>query len=161
MSLNPSGPRCDCGNYGCMENYASTLALERDMAQALNSRPDHPMHGTKPHFQDIVRAVKAGDELAVRLFTRAGEYLGYGLVNLINFLNPDIVIVTDSLAECTQLLQTVLQDTLAQRLSPKILARTKVVVKPSDQFQALKAATSLIVDLFLDQPMLTAKRAEA
>jgi len=160
MSLNPSGPRCDCGNYGCMENYASTLALEREMALALQSRPDHPMHGTKPHFQDIVRAVKAGDELAVRLFTRAGEYLGYGLVNLINFLNPDIVIVTDSLAECTELLQTVLQDTLAQRLSPKILARTKLVVKPSDQFQALKAATSLIVDLFLDQPMLTAKRSE-
>ncbi len=159
MSLNPSGPRCDCGNYGCMEKYASTLALEREMALALKSRPEHPLHGTKPHFQDIVRAVKAGDELAVRLFTRAGEYLGYGLVNLINLLNPDIVIVTDSLAECTELLQTVLQDTLAQRLSPKILARTKLVVKPSDQCQAIKAATSLIVDLFLEQPIRAADEA--
>ncbi len=159
MSLNPSGPRCDCGNYGCMEKYASTLALEREMALALKSRPEHPLHGTKPHFQDIVRAVKAGDELAARLFTRAGEYLGYGLVNLINLLNPDIVIVTDSLAECTELLQTVLQDTLAQRLSPKILSRTKLVVKPSDQCQAIKAATSLIVDLFLEQPIRAADEA--
>lgn len=153
MSLNPNGPRCDCGNFGCMEKYASTLALEQEIALALKSRPEHPLYGTKPRFQDIIQAVKAGDELAVRLFTRAGEYLGYGLVNLINLLNPDIVIVTDSLAECKELLQTVLQDTLAQRLSPKILSRTKLVVKPSDHCQAIKAATSLIVDLFLEQPI--------
>jgi predicted NBD/HSP70 family sugar kinase len=153
MTLDIHGPRCDCGNYGCMEKYASTLALEKRMAEALKTRPEHPLYGRAPGYREILKAVREGDELATELFTEAVTYLGYGIVNLINLLNPDIVVVTDSMAECDELMQKVLERTVESRVSEKILSRTKLVVKPSSEYLAMQAATSLIVDLFLSSPI--------
>ena len=164
MSLDAHGPRCDCGNYGCMEKYASTLALEKRMAEALKD-PAGPPASTAAHpaTSEILMAVREGDELATKLFTEAATYLGYGIVNLVNLLNPDIVVVTDSLAECDELMQVVLERTLKEPLSEKILSRTKLVVKPSSEYLAMQAATSLIVDLFLSSPIdaeIPARRAK-
>ena len=153
MSLNVHGPRCDCGNFGCLEKYCSTLALEKRMAEALINHPEHPLYGRAPGYREILKAVREGDELSVQLFTEAATYLGYGIVNMINLLNPDIVVVTDSLAECDELMQSVLERTVKSRLSEKILSRTKLVVKPSSEFLAMQAATSLIMDLFLSSPI--------
>jgi len=153
MTLDIRGPRCDCGNYGCMEKYASTLALEKRMAEALKTRPEHPLYSRAPGYREILKAVREGDELATELFTEAVTYLGYGIVNLINLLNPDIVVVTDSMAECDELMQKVLERTVSSRVSEKILSRTKLVVKPSSEYLAMQAATSLIVDLFLSSPI--------
>lgn len=153
MSLDVHGPRCDCGNFGCLEKYASTLALEKCMAEALESRPDHPLYGRAPGYREILMAVREGDALATQLFTQAVTYLGYGIVNMVNLLNPDIVVVTDSLAECDQLMQEVLERTVKSRLSEKILSRTKLVVKPSTEYLAMQAATSLIMDMFLSSPI--------
>ncbi len=153
MSLDVHGPRCDCGNFGCLEKYASTLALEKRMAEALESRPQHPLHGRAPGYREILGAVRAGDPLATELFTEASTYLGYGIVSLINLLNPDIVVVTDSLAECDELMREVLERTIRSRLSENIFSRTKLVVKPSSEYLAMQAATSLIVDLFLSSPI--------
>jgi predicted NBD/HSP70 family sugar kinase len=153
MSLDVHGPRCDCGNYGCLEKYVSTLALEKRMAEALKARPKHPLYGRAPGYREILKAVREGDALATQLFTEAATYLGYGIVNMINLLNPDIVVVTDSLAECNELMQQVLDLTVRSRLSEKILSRTKLVVKPSSEYLAMQAATSLIVDMFLARPI--------
>jgi predicted NBD/HSP70 family sugar kinase len=153
MSLDVHGPRCDCGNFGCLEKYASTLALEKRMAQALETRPEHPLYGCAPGYREILKAAREGDELSALLFTEAATYLGYGIVNIINLLNPDIVVVTDSLAECDELMQEVLERTVKSRLSEKILSRTKIVVKPSSEYLAMQAATSLIVDMFLSSPI--------
>lgn len=155
MSLDAHGPRCDCGNFGCMEQYASTLALEKRMAEALKERPGHPLYGRAPGYREILKAVREGDGLATELFTEAVTYLGYGIVNLINLINPDIVVVTDSLAECDELMQKVLERTVKSRVSEKIMNRTKLVVKPSSEYLAMQAATSLIVDLFLSSPIDT------
>lgn len=153
MSLDVHGPRCDCGNFGCLEKYVSTLALEKRMAEALEDRPEHPLYGLAPGYREILKAVREGDELSVQLFTEAATYLGYGIVNVVNLLNPDIVVVTDSLAECDELMQSVLERTVRSRLSEKILSRTKLVVKPSSEYLAMQAATSLIVDMFLASPI--------
>lgn len=153
MSLDVHGPRCDCGNFGCLEKYCSTLALEKRMAEALAKRPEHALYGSTPGYREILKAAREGDMLSTQLFTEAATYLGYGIVNIINLLNPDIVVVTDSLAECDELMQTVLERTVRSRLSEKILSRTKLVVKPSSEYQAMQAATSLIVDLFLSSPI--------
>jgi predicted NBD/HSP70 family sugar kinase len=161
MSLDVHGPRCDCGNFGCLEKYCSTLALEKRMAEALKTRPEHPLYGRAPGYREILKAAREGDELSAQLFTEAATYLGYGIVNVINLLNPDIVVVTDSLAECDELMQTVLERTIQSRLSEKILSRTKLVVKPSSEYLAMQAATSLIVDLFLSSPIGAEAEGEA
>lgn len=153
MSLNVHGPRCDCGNFGCLEKYCSTLVLEKRMAEALENHPEHPLYGSTPDYREIIKAAREGDALSTQLFSEAATYLGYGIVNVINLLNPDIVVVTDSLAEYDELMQSVLERTVKSRLSEKILSRTKIVVKPSSEYLAMQAATSLVVDMFLSSPI--------
>ncbi len=152
MSLDPFGPQCDCGNRGCLEKYSSTLALEREMAEQLMVRKDHPLHGQRPDIKRILSMVNENDGLAVEIFEKQVEYLGYGLVNLVNFLNPDVIVVTDDMAECAGLMEKVLTKVLSERLSPRILEETRLIVRPNSPIMAMQAATSLIVDRFLSHP---------
>ncbi len=158
MSMDPFGERCDCGNCGCMEKYSSLLALEKMMRAELKHHPEHPLYGTEPEYHQILPLVQAGDPLSVELFTRAAQYLGYALVNLINFLNPDVVVVTDDMAVCDKLMQSVLESVLTERLSPRILAETRLIVRPNNSYQAMQAATSLIMDRFLSQPVMLPRK---
>lgn len=153
MSLNPFGPQCDCGNRGCLEKYSSTLALERDMAEQLKERPDHPLYGQQPDIRKILSLVNEKDALAVEIFERQVEYLGYGLVNVVNFLNPDVIVVTDDMAECSELMEKVLLRVLQKRLSPRIFKETRLIVRPNSPIMAMQAATSLIIDRFLSHPV--------
>lgn len=153
MSVNPDGARCDCGNYGCMEQYASTLALERSMAEAVRHYSGHPLHAKPFDYRDVLRLAREGDPIAREHFERAARYLGYALVNVVNLLNPDIVVVTDSMAEAGVMLLDVLERILRERLSEQIFLNTKLIVKPSNPNLAMQAATSLIVDRFLSSPI--------
>lgn len=155
MTLNPMGPRCDCGNRGCLEHYCSTLALERDMALALDADPSHPRHGSHPSHSEIFEMVRQGDVTATTLFVQAAQYLAYGLVNVINFLNPDVVVVTDEMAELEELLEKTLMEILQDRLAQEILKRTRLVIKPGGRYQAIQSATTLIIDQFLSQPFVS------
>ena len=88
----------------------------------------------------------------MEIFEKQVEYLGYGLVNLVNFLNPDVIVVTDDMAECAGLMEKVLTKVLSERLSPRILEETRLIVRPNSPIMAMQAATSLIVDRFLSHP---------
>lgn len=151
-SINPSGIRCDCGNYGCLEQYCSTLALERMAKERLLDMPGHPLYKSEPDAGLIMKLAREGDPVFVRLFKQCAKYLGYGIVNAINLINPDVVVVTDELAACETLLTEVLSETIAQRIPDRILRRIKLVVKQSGSVNAMRAASLLVVERFLSDP---------
>ena len=99
--------------------------------------------------------VRQGDVTATTLFVQAAQYLAYGLVNVINFLNPDVVVVTDEMAELEELLEKTLMEILQDRLAKEILERTRLVIKPGGRYQAIQSATTLIIDQFLSQPFVS------
>jgi len=152
MSVHAHGPQCDCGNHGCLEKYVSTFALEEEMAQALAKNLDHPRHGESPAAREILTMVRSGDSLAREIFCRQGEWLGQGIVNLVNILNPDRIVITDELAACDQLLYACVDQVLKARLSPRIYREVSLVVRPEKPFQAMQAASALILDRFLSEP---------
>lgn len=142
MSIRADGPRCDCGNCGCLENYVSTLALERDMEAAGRSMP----------AAEILHLARQGDETASAIFRSQARCLGYGVVNLINILNPDHIVITDELALCSDLLKNEVDAVLRDRLSPRIYEKLRLTVRPDSPFRPLQAAASLITDRFLSDP---------
>lgn len=150
MSLNPLGPRCDCGNRGCLEGYVSSLALEREMAQALQKRREHPLFGASA--RQILAAVEQGDPLAREIFEKQAEYLGFGLVNLVNLLNPDCLILSDELAQCAGPLEETVRRVLKARLSPRIYEGLRLSVRPGSPYQIMQAASALVLDRFLREP---------
>ena len=82
-TVERDGDRCFCGNRGCLEIMCS---LER-----LCEKYKEAEKGSS--VEDIVEGYNSGDETAVSLFEKTGEYLGIGMANAINVLNPDLVII--------------------------------------------------------------------
>lgn len=77
--------KCKCGNTGCLELFASATAIVR-MAREL---------GMKEVTAEAVHAAgQAGNEQALSVFKRFGMYLGIGLSNLINLIDPEIIVLS-------------------------------------------------------------------
>ncbi|MEE6308581.1 ROK family transcriptional regulator [Plantactinospora veratri] len=85
-----SGERqCSCGSRGCLETVASGAALAAQLAEQ-----GRPITGTR----DVIGAVVDAEPAAVTLVRRAGGLLGVALSGLVNFLNPDAVVIGGALS---------------------------------------------------------------
>lgn len=107
MVIDPSGPRCPCGRTGCLEALASGTSIARDARAAIASgRPTtlSTLAPQAPTAADVARAAREGDPLARELFARAAHYVGIGVANLVNLLNPAMVIIGGGVAKAGDLL---------------------------------------------------------
>jgi glucokinase len=89
-----SGLKCKCGNIGCLELFASATAIVRMTREMLSSFPDTSLRSDDLTAEMVYDAGQAGDELALAVFKRMGMYLGIGLANLINLIDPQIIVIT-------------------------------------------------------------------
>lgn len=103
MSINAEGEKCQCGNIGCLENYASARAmisraiamLEKGQESLLKECCKGSIYKLTP--EDIYKAALEGDTLSREVLREAGKALGVGLANLINILSPEAIILTGGL----------------------------------------------------------------
>jgi predicted NBD/HSP70 family sugar kinase len=89
LAMHDDGLICRCGNRGCLETVASTVALTNLLSRSRGEEV------TLPRLIDLVRA---GDRGARRAVTDAGEAVGTALAAAINLLNPELVVVGGELA---------------------------------------------------------------
>jgi glucokinase len=93
-----SGLKCKCGNIGCLELFASATAIVRMTRENLSQFPDSILKNEELSAKRVYDAGRAGDELALAVFKRFGMYLGIGLSNLINLIDPQIIVITGGAA---------------------------------------------------------------
>lgn len=89
-TLVEDGPECYCGKKGCLEMLASDRALLR---KATSMLPGLGRHGERLALADIVNAAEDGDQSARDLLAESGHWLGVGVANVVNLLNPGLVII--------------------------------------------------------------------
>lgn len=93
ITVQVDGPRCSCGNCGCLEALAEAIRRERQDAPT-----SLLWHGpATPHA--LFEAHAAGDALAQMLVARFSRHLGAGIVSLIHVYDPDMVIVGGGLMQ--------------------------------------------------------------
>lgn len=110
--LDPRGPRCGCGNDGCLEVFASGSALERTARELIASGDAagealRQRCGDDPEAltgQDVTELARAGDEGAIALFTRLGTHLGTGLASVCAVVDPALVVIGGGVADAGDLL---------------------------------------------------------
>jgi N-acetylglucosamine repressor len=89
------GPECSCGLRGCLESVASGWAIARAAAQAVEA-PAPTLLRTQNGPLDaeaVTLAARAGDAVAARILSDAGDYIGVGISTLINVLDPEVVVL--------------------------------------------------------------------
>jgi N-acetylglucosamine repressor len=97
VSDAPDAPLCSCGRRGCIEAFASNPAILEFVRGRLRAGDAGALSRTDPAdltMERILQAAREGDALALRAYARAGRYLGYGVANLINLLDPEAIIVS-------------------------------------------------------------------
>jgi glucokinase len=112
MQVVPQGHRCECGNRGCWEQYASGNALVREardlaaadspVAQGLLERVDRDVSQITGPL--ITVAAKDGDPAAVELFDEIGHWLGVGIANLAAAFDPGTFVIGGGVSDAGDLL---------------------------------------------------------
>ena len=97
MTVETNGILCKCGNYGCLEMYCSSTVLVNRVNKKL-TKGNYSILKEGSDLDKIGKAARAGDKLTVAEYERECSYLGVGVVNIMNILNPDIVVIGDELA---------------------------------------------------------------
>jgi glucokinase len=93
MSIVHDGRKCNCGNRGCLEQYASASAIIRYYKDYSGCRENDL------NVKVIFERFHAGDESAKKAINEAIYYLGRGLANFINIFNPSVIILGGGVAE--------------------------------------------------------------
>lgn len=98
-TILPDGPRCNCGNLGCLEVLASGTAIAREANKALELGADSSLkHYEKVTSYEVFKEASLGDKLAVDIIDKALGYLGIGVANAITTLDPEKVIIGGGVA---------------------------------------------------------------
>lgn len=115
-TVDVNGRICGCGGRGHLEAYASRTAITKrilgDIRRGRTSVVSDLIPGLDPAAPDqaairsgiLRKAVAAKDEVAVEAIVEAGEYLGYGLASVVNFVNPRRIVLGGGVIESVKLL---------------------------------------------------------
>jgi predicted NBD/HSP70 family sugar kinase len=90
MVIEPNGRRCLCGNQGCLEEYVSKRALERETIN---------IFGRPVDSIELDEMCKRGNRNAIQICRDLGFYLGIGLGNIANVLNTEVISLGGGLAQ--------------------------------------------------------------
>ena len=96
---------CGCGNYGCLEEYASATGIVRLARRELESSTDPSvLRDTEVTAKTVFDAVKSGDALAIRVAQKFGEYLGKGLAIIAGVVNPEVFVIGGGVSKAGEIL---------------------------------------------------------
>lgn len=133
ITVNPDGPRCNCGNYGCLEAYSSATGMVRSAIQAIKGEKRTILTGLSGGdnrnitAKMINEAATRGDRLSINILKEAGMYLGIAMASLINILNPDMIVLTGAVTGAWDFFMPVAREELERRTYTAIMKRTKIV----------------------------------
>jgi glucokinase len=99
MTIDSTGRRCNCGNYGCLEAYASGPAIAARAVEGIEAGVETMLPTyvdgdlTMITAQVVYEAAHDGDEYALEVVRDTSKFLGAGVANIINIFNPQVVVI--------------------------------------------------------------------
>lgn len=98
ITLKKDGPKCGCGNYGCLEALGSSLAIIREAKKTIEAGESKIMQEMLDEGKEIdtifvCDAAEKGDKKAAEIMRKTGEWIGIGLAGVVNLINPEIIII--------------------------------------------------------------------
>ena len=123
MVLDPHGPACTCGSFGCLEALASATAIARDGRAAAAANPGSLLNRLAGSAEDIdtaliFKAAESGDPAAAQVVDKAMNWLGIGVANLVNIFNPRLVVIGGGVSLAGEMLLSPVQNQVARLAMP-------------------------------------------
>ena len=128
---------CRCGNRGCLEAVASGEAMAKALT-AEGLKADTPL--------DVVALVQAGSAEAIRIIREGSAKIGEVLVNVVNILNPEIVVIGGDIARTDELLLAGIRSVVYQRSLPLATRKLRIVHARLEDRSGLIGAALMAID---------------
>ena len=153
LSIQFDGPRCACGNYGCLELYVAVprvLAAARAALEAgePSSLRDGAGAGPALTLDALIAAARAGDPLAARVFADVARFLATGLVSIANTFDPQLILLGRGLARAGDLLLDPVRAIVAERVFPALRDSLRIEIAALPDAPAVGAATLALREFF-------------
>ena len=104
--VKEGGPKCGCGTRGCLEALASRTAMTKAVQKAILKKKKKSI---LTHLTDgdlglirsgtLAKALRSKDKLTLRVFKKTTKYLGVGIGSIVNFLNPEMIVLGGGVVE--------------------------------------------------------------
>ncbi|MFZ3216308.1 MAG: ROK family protein [Candidatus Acidiferrales bacterium] len=101
MTIDPHGPMCICGNYGCLETVFSARAIEAEAFSAAHRRVNSALtdRGHASDCSQVFQDAAESDEAARWIINRATQHLGAAIASLVHLVDPELIILGGQMAE--------------------------------------------------------------
>ena len=130
MSINIDGCDCNCGRKGCFEDYASASALVEQAKEAMKSPEGRDSllwkgidNADALDGEKLFNAVRAGDEISKKVLAGYVDYLAEGLTNLINILQPDVIVLSGGITRAADLFL----DSVKEKVAKDVYSRASKI----------------------------------
>jgi len=145
--LNPDGPKCNCGNYGCMEKYVGAGSIvERTLREIKRGRRSMIEKLVNGRLEDMTTktlydAAKRGDELANEMWKNTGRCLGISLAGIVNLLNPEFIVLAGGVAKAGDLILSPMRRTIKEHANTYAAKAVRCIIsKLGDNLGVVGAA---------------------
>lgn len=150
VTIDENGPRCNCGNKGCWEVFASNSAAVRYFVENRNGA--NPT-GTDPSptFEDVLRNAEQKDPAAIAALEKMGRYLGAGLSMIVTGLAPSVIVIVGEVVNAWSIVSPQIQKVVAERTQPHL--HTKIVPTDDITQPRLRGAVAIVLHNHLGAPI--------
>ncbi|QNF32175.1 ROK family protein [Adhaeribacter swui] len=146
------GLLCQCGKRGCLETIASGMALVRMAKEGikagaismLSALPKQELEQLEPRA--IIDAANRGDQFAISILSEIGINLGKGLAVLIQLFNPELIILSGTIAEAKQFITTPVQQSLNTYCMAQLREKTSIALSDLGENNMILGSLALVME---------------
>jgi glucokinase len=152
----PEGPLCPCGDRGCLEALASGTSIARIAREQLDQKPETLLWQWISSPEEVTaelvaRAAGQGDSFASSIWQECMYHLGIGVANVVNILNPRLVILGGGVTKAGELLFEPVRRIVRERAMPALAADVEVVPAKNGDLVGLMGAFAVALENVRDQ----------
>ena len=142
----PDGPKCNCGDKGCLEALASGTAIARIAREGLNAGAKSVLMDSDVTAELVAHAASEGDKFACEVWSQAMYYLGIGIANVVNILNPRLVILGGGVTNAGDMLFGPVRRVVNERAMSALAVDVEIVPAANGDLVGLMGAFAVALD---------------
>jgi len=147
MKIVEKGPLCSCGNYGCLESLVSLKYILSLYYPHLKG--EKSVYSLKDKWQQMLKEARAGKKEALQLLEKTASYLGTGIGNVVNLLNPEAVVIGGAFVQAADIMLPLIEKRVARKALPVPGGSLNIeIAAAGEQAGAVGAAIRVIQEIF-------------
>ena len=134
-TINRFGRKCACGGRGCLEAYINEKGIRKTAFEIMGKRIDTIF---------LYNLARKGERKALEVWQETGKYLGIGLANIVDALNPDMIVIGGGIANAGELLLNSAKSEMRKNILSPTAKKTQVLKAKLGEFAGAIGAGLLI-----------------